>query len=140
MISLNYSFIRSGTLPNWSMRKSLLLCNKPMRQLFHFLFSTSELTVYYDSQIFINKGWLVNTIVQSMKDQYKQNWHSEMEKSLCYLLFKQKLEFGSYFNILETKEIVELCKFRTSYYELHIEQGRSWQISNVKKESANYAT
>lgn len=78
-------------------------------------------------------------LFQSMKDQYKQNWHSEMEKSLCYLLFKQKLEFRSYFNILETNEIVELCKFRTSYYELPIEQGR-WQISNVKKESENYAT
>lgn len=71
-------------------------------------------------------GWL-KTVVQSMKDQYKQNWHIAMEdssKSLCYLLFKQKLEFESYFNMLETNEIVELCKFITSYYKLPIEQGR----------------
>lgn len=93
------------------------------------IFNACGMAYVWNTKTFINKGRLVNTAIQSMNDYYEQHQHSEMEnpsKSLYSRLFEPKLEFEIIFNILETKEIGQLCKFSTTNHELRIEQGK-WQ-------------
>jgi hypothetical protein len=42
---------------------------------------------------------------------------------LAYRIFKQTLEYESYFNILENKDLTSLCKFRTTNHKLSTECG-----------------
>ena len=54
-----------------------------------------------------------------------------MLKGLNYKIFKDALEYESYFNILEGKDLTTLCRFRTTNHKLPIECGR-W--SNIQRE------
>ena len=83
----------------------------------------------WDTQNFHNKMWLKYVIKQSLIDQFLQNWNSlvyNSPKSTCYRIFKQECKFEDYFNILDIKDALALCRFRTSNHSLPIERGR-WQ-------------
>ena len=93
------------------------------------------LSYVWNTQTFINKDWIVKAVKLSLKDQFRQNWHSEIEnspKALCYRLYKQNVELENYFDILEPKDIIEICKFRTTNHKLPIENGR-WQ--NIERQN-----
>ena len=55
-------------------------------------------------------------------------------KTLNYRIFKDELIFKEYFNNLEERDFLTLCKFRTSNHKLPIEYGR-W--NNIQREIEN---
>lgn len=70
-----------------------------------------------------------------MLDQFLQNWNSLIQnssKAINYKIFKKNWEFEEYFNILDFKDAIVLCRFRTTNNKLPIEAGR-WQ--NVLREN-----
>jgi hypothetical protein len=51
------------------------------------------------------------------QDQFRQSWLStvyDSQNGLSYRIFKDALEFESYLNILEDKDLTTLCRFRTT--------------------------
>ena len=83
------------------------------------------------------KDWLKETIKTRIKDQFTQLWTSEVfnsPKSITYRVFKEKLEFEEYLDLLDKKERNIICKFRTSNHKLPIETGRWFGIErNMRK-------
>jgi hypothetical protein len=66
-------------------------------------------------------------VKQTLIDQFKQNWHDELQRSnkgLIYSSFKNKHEFEPYFKILSENEYRNLFKFRTANHRLPVETGR----------------
>jgi hypothetical protein len=60
-------------------------------------------------------------------DQFKQIWNSSIEASSKggnYKLFKEELIFENYLDILEDKDKITLCRFRTTNHRLSVEVGR----------------
>ena len=60
-------------------------------------------------------------------DQFIQNWFSKIidsPKAINYRIFKTKFEFEEYLNVLEYKNAVLLCRFRTCNTKLPIETDR----------------
>ena len=71
----------------------------------------------------------------SLQDQFKQTWLENIQKNSKTLncrLFKDKLEFENYFDILEDRDISIFCPFRTVNHKLPIEYGR-W--NNIQREN-----
>ena len=71
----------------------------------------------------------------SLQDQFKQTWLENIQnnsKTLNYRLFKDKLEFDKYFDILEDRDLFTFCHFRTVNHILPIEYGR-W--NNIQREN-----
>ena len=69
-----------------------------------------------------------------LQDQLRQFWLSTLDdspKGLTYRIFKQTLEYQSYFNILKDKDLTSLCKFRTTNHKLPTECG-CW--CNIQRE------
>lgn len=89
----------------------------------------------WESQNFRSTDWLKCTVKQRLFDQFVQIWHASMfnsPKALNYRIFKTNFEFEEYFSILNIKEAVRLCRFRTTNNYLPIETGR-WR--NVAREN-----
>jgi hypothetical protein len=83
------------------------------------------------NQNFLNDVWLKEIV----KDQFKQTWLENIQKNSKTLncrLFKDKLEFENYFDILEDRDISTFCHFRTVNHKLPIEYGR-W--NNIQREN-----
>ena len=53
-------------------------------------------------------------------------------KTLNYCIFKETFIFEQYFDILDEKDFLTLCKFRTTNHKLPIEHGR-W--NNIPREN-----
>ena len=74
-----------------------------------------------------NSKWLSNSLKQKLFDQFQQKWRSDIDnspKGLSYKLFKQNYEFEEYLNILNDKDRITYCRFRTGNHKLPIETGR----------------
>ena len=85
-------------------------------------------------QMFASDKWLKLKVKQTLSDQFTQEWRSKLQnspKALNYRLYKEKLEFEPYLNILIDKDAITFCKFRTCNHYLPIEKGR-WQ--NIPRE------
>ena len=98
------------------------------------IFNECGASYIWRNQYFVNHTWLMVTIKTSLQDQFKQIWNANMQssaKTLNYRLFKENLEFENYFNILDSRDIYTLCKFRLVNHKLPIERGR-W--INVNRE------
>ena len=83
----------------------------------------------------VNTKWLKELIKQILNDQYLQTLFSDMHnssKASNYKLFKENCEFEEYLDILNNKERIVLCKFRTANHRLIIETGR-WH--NIDREN-----
>ena len=66
-------------------------------------------------------------------DQFKQNWIAMIEnspKGLCYRLYKDTFGFESYLDLLNNRNRITLCKFRTCNHKLPIETGRWHRIGD----------
>jgi hypothetical protein len=60
----------------------------------------------------------------------QRRWHPQTEnstKALTYRLFKDNFMPEPYLEILDSKNAITLCKFRTAHHRLPIEIGR-WRI------------
>ena len=82
-----------------------------------------------------NESWIFLTIKQSLLDQFQQSWNSKVKnspESLNYRLYKEDFGIENYFRILDDKNIITLCRFRTLNNNLPIESGR-WQ--NISREN-----
>jgi hypothetical protein len=66
-------------------------------------------------------GWLYDTVKQILK-------------ALNYRMFKEKLDIEKYFEKLDNRNIITLCRFRTTNDKLPIETGM-WQ--NIARENRN---
>ena len=60
--------------------------------------------------------------------------HNNYNKTLNYCIFKETFIFEQYFDILDEKDFLTLCKFRTTNHKLPIEHGR-W--NNIPRENRN---
>ena len=82
------------------------------------------------NQPFINNPRATKTLIKTiLNDIYLQEWHAKLQnssKGRAYNIFKQDLNFETYFNTLNKSSYIPLLKFRTSNYKLPIEIGR-WE-------------
>ena len=70
----------------------------------------------WNTHTFINSNWIVNAVKLSLKDQFKQLWHSLIQislKPLIYRCFKETFEFEIYLEILDNKYLFDVFNFRT---------------------------
>ena len=66
-------------------------------------------------------------ISNRLNDIYTQEWTAKLQlssKGRNYSVFKQNLNFGSYFTTLDRNVYLPIIKFRTSNYKLPVEIGR----------------
>jgi hypothetical protein len=66
------------------------------------------------------------------------NWNSLVQnspKAVNYKTFKTEFKYEEYLNILEIKDAILLCRFRTTNNKLPIETGR-WQ--NIPRANRKY--
>ena len=89
----------------------------------------------WETELFDNVDYLKCVIKQRLEDQFLQNWNSLVQnspKAINYKTFKTEFKYEEYLNILEIKDAVLLCRFRTTNNKLPIETGR-WQ--NIPREN-----
>ena len=89
----------------------------------------------WETQIFISEVWLKSNIKMRLHDQFQQTWRETLHncsKTLNYCIFKETFIFEQYFDILDEKDFLTLCKFRTTNHKLPIEHGR-W--NNIPREN-----
>lgn len=83
-----------------------------------------------------SKEWIINSLRQKLKDQYLQEWFSEVNtspKSLCYKIFKTEFKFENYLSILPLNFLFIMCKFRCSNHRLPVETGRWHNIPRAER-------
>lgn len=89
--------------------------------------------VWYQ-QIVTNVQSFKYTMIQRLKDQFSQNWLSEIWNSnscINYRIFKHSHNFENYLTALPRADAITLCKFRTSCTKIPIVTGR---YRNVDRE------
>ncbi|MEW8548531.1 MAG: reverse transcriptase family protein [Candidatus Thiodiazotropha sp.] len=72
---------------------------------------------------------VANLVKINLKDQYIQNWHSQLQnssKGKNYNLFKNDIGLESYITILHGSSLFNMFRFRTSNHNLPVETGR-WE-------------
>jgi hypothetical protein len=82
---------------------------------------------------------LSNVVKINLIDQLKQTWSTSVDnstKALNYRLYKKRVSFKNYLEILKDKDLFLLCRFRTSNHRLPIEIGR-WQNINRENGACN---
>jgi hypothetical protein len=80
------------------------------------IFHECGFSYIWDGQNFPHEDWLKAVIKRRLMDQFIQNWFSKIidsPKAINYRIFKTKFEFEEYLNVLEYKNAVLLCRFRT---------------------------
>ena len=93
------------------------------------IFDNCGLSNSWMSQDVSAKQWILSSIDLRLKDQFKQNWFSDMNissKGLCYRIFKCDFGIEKYFSILPFNYAVLFCKYRCGSHRLPVETGR-WQ-------------
>ena len=89
----------------------------------------------WNTQTFVDPNWFRLTIIRNLQDQFEQYWHSLLDdasKAINYRLFKDYFGMEVYFDILDNKNVVELCRFRIANHKLPIDIGR-WNNTNRNK-------
>lgn len=72
-------------------------------------------------------SYLKRVIKQRVDDMYKQEWLSEVNANnqcLIYRIFKNTFEFEKYLIILNTRERINLCRFRCGNIKIPTVTGR----------------
>ena len=113
---------------NHNMQFSLILFVKQ-------IFNECGFPNIWETELFDNVDYLKCVIKQRSEDQFLQNWNSLVQnspKAINYKTFKTKFKYEEYLNILEIKDAILLCRFRTTNNKLPIETGR-WQ--NIPREN-----
>jgi len=83
--------------------------------------------IIWETEIVDGQEFIKNVVKQRLLDQFTQNWFASLNnstKALNYRIFKEKLEFEEYFNILNLSDSIKICRFRTTNHHLPVETGR----------------
>ena len=86
----------------------------------------------FDFQGNINYLWLKTSLKRRILDQFIQCWKAEIfesSKGLSYRIFKTEWKFEEYLDLLEKKDRMTFCKFRTTNHKLPIEIGRWYSVN-----------
>jgi hypothetical protein len=86
----------------------------------------------WHSQSLYAKEWILLSVDQRLKDQFKQKWCTEINmssKGLCYKIFKNELVFEKYLSLLSPQYIYVFSIYRCSSHRLPAETGRWYNIS-----------
>ena len=100
------------------------------------IFDNCGLSNVWYFQGYFDSTWVSNNVKRILCDQFIQKWKSEVDsspKSLCYRIFKENFEFENYLDILENKDRVLLCRYRTCNHRLPIETGRRTNIDRNER-------
>ena len=100
------------------------------------IFDNCGLSNVWYFQGYFDSTWVSNNVKRILCDQFIQKWKSEVDsspKSLCYRIFKENFEFENYLDILENKDRVLLCRYRTCNHRLPIETGRWTNIDRNER-------
>ena len=99
------------------------------------VFNSCGLSNIWAAQSYPNAKWLTASVKQKLKDQFIQEWQTEIDKSSKAIrLFngsiaiKKSFCMETYLNILPKSFGITLCKFRTCNHKLAIERQRYHQI------------
>ena len=90
-----------------------------------------ELGAYPLFQGYYEKRWIKDKVKNVLQDQFLQLWRADVDsspKSLNYRIFKDDFKFENYLDILDYKNRVCLCRFRTCNHRLPIETGRWYNL------------
>ena len=88
----------------------------------------------------IKNKWLNESLKLRLFDQYQQTWKCDVlnsSKGVNYRIFKENFGFEDYLDILDTKERISFCRFRTCNHKLVIETGR-WQNIERNDRKCNF--
>ena len=121
--SVLYKLIYTKTLLN-NFKSTWLLCVKQI------LDECGNSNVFYMRENF-NILWLKRCIRRRILDRFLQCWKSEIfnsPKGLSYRIFKEEWNFEEYLDLLDRKDRINYCKFRTTNHHLLIEKGRWFSI------------
>ena len=64
--------------------------------------------------------WLINTVKLKLRDQFEQTWLSLIDdspKAINYKRFKTCFQMEEYFELLENKNAIEFCRFKTTKHK-----------------------
>ena len=81
----------------------------------------------WNNHLSVNCKWVTSTVKRKLKDQYQQEWHSDINESeSCYnyRLYKHDFGFEKYLTQMLPKWRTFLCKFRTLNHRLPVVKGR----------------
>jgi hypothetical protein len=86
---------------------------------------------------FINSYWIVNVVKLSLKDKFKQSWHTSIQnspKTFFFLMFQGSIEiWKKYLEIRDHKYLLDSFKLRTRNHKLPIECGRRQCIERNRR-------
>lgn len=91
------------------------------------IFDSCGMSNVWTSPNQFNPEWIAKSVELRLKDQFKQDWFSEISNSskcYCYKIFKTELCFENYFSILPPYFMHLLCRFRCGSHRLPVETGR----------------
>ena len=91
----------------------------------------------WNTQTFINSDWFISLLKQTLKDQYNQLWHPQAKnsaKALTYSLFKDNFMPEPYLDIVDSKNAINLCKFRATNHRSPIELGYVSSVTQIPLE------
>ena len=81
------------------------------------IFDECGLTYIWNSQNFINERWFKETNNQCLWDQFQRNWNDDRQtcsNTSNHRILKDSFGFEDYFNILDEKDFLIFCNFRTA--------------------------
>jgi hypothetical protein len=88
------------------------------------IFNECGFSNIWETELFDNVDYLKCVIKQRLEDQFLQNWNSLVQnspKAINCKTFKTEFKCEEYLNILEIKDAILLCRFRTTNNKLPIE-------------------
>jgi hypothetical protein len=103
----------------------------------HNIINECELAYIWNTQTFINSDWFISLVKQTLKDQYNQLWHPQAKnsaKALTYSLFKDNCMPEPYLDIIDSKNVINLCKFRATNHRSPIELGYVSSVTQIPLE------
>ena len=81
----------------------------------------------WENQFNTDLKYIHKQVKQTLIDQFKQKWHSELSRSnkgKIYLNIKENHGLEMYFNILGKKDMLNIFRYRTANHSLPVETGR----------------
>ena len=81
----------------------------------------------WDNQGYTDLHNIHKLVKNTLMDQFKQRWHSELSqtnKGQIYLSIKENHGLENYFQLLNKSEVITVFRFRTANHSLPVETGR----------------
>ena len=96
----------------------------------------------WQNQHNIIEKYIHRSVKQTLIDQFRQTWHSQIQlsnKGIIYSNFKESPDFENYLKLLPMRDCITLFKYRTANHRLPIETGR-WDGTLLQERKCNLCT